>query len=172
MKILKHGNQVKEEKVYICPTCGCEFIPGNTEVYYDEDARTIYGLCPECMTRVYDKEIVQKTEEKSILDRYIDEILDYFDFEKVHEVMLHLDWKWASIHGDPRVPTVDELKQEAEKLLREAWENKTSLATGGFYVTYHKEDVDSGYEDGLELNFQIDGCAVYLNQVNNMVELF
>lgn len=172
MKIVKHGNQVKEEKLHICPKCECEFVPDSNEFYYDEEESSLYCLCPDCMTRVYNKEITQKSKEKSILDEYIDEILDYFDFEKVHKAMLALDWKWGSFNGSARTPTEYELKQEAERLLREAWERKSSVATGGFYAVYHKNTDDDEYADGLELNFQVDGCAVYLNQDNNMVELF
>lgn len=170
MKILKHGNQVKEEKLHICPKCECEFVPDSNEFYYDEEESSLYCLCPDCMTRVYNKEITEKTKEKSLLDRYIDEILDYFDFDRVHTVMKALDWGWATCNN--KVPSIEELKENAKYLLREAWERKSSVATGGFYAIYNKNTDDDEYGDGLELNFQVDGCAVYLNQDNNMVELF
>ena len=49
----------------------------------------------------------------------IDNIIDEFDFEKVHKAMTALNWKWAiSITGDDgpltlQVPTLDRLKEFA-----------------------------------------------------------
>lgn len=47
----------------------------------------------------------------------IEEILDYFDFEKVAKVMEHLNWQWFTL-GE--VPGTGPLRRRARQLLREA----------------------------------------------------
>ena len=61
----------------------------------------------------------------------IDEILDEFDFEKVHRVMQALNWKW---HGSPDVPSIADLRRTARSLLKQVVEvpNLSRTATGGF----------------------------------------
>jgi len=68
----------------------------------------------------------------------IDEIMDWFDFEKVAKVMSFLEWKWIS--AEEGVPSVSEIRQEARKLLKQAIEQKTTIGTGGFKVTYFNDD--------------------------------
>ena len=89
----------------------------------------------------------------------IDEIMDYFDFERVHKVMEFLKWKWAPI-GD-LVPEVYQIRQSARRLLKEAIERGSSIATGGLAVSYRK------HEDGdisLELSFELDVWRTYVNE--------
>jgi len=76
----------------------------------------------------------------------IKKILKNFDFEKVHDVMTHLNWTWYDTDG--KVPSIDQLKELAKKLLYHAAEKEGfySSATGGFKATK--------YENGtLELEF-------------------
>ena len=47
----------------------------------------------------------------------INEILDFFDFERVKKVMDHLNWEWAGSDG---VPEIYELRQHARKLMNTA----------------------------------------------------
>jgi len=68
----------------------------------------------------------------------IDSIMDYFKFEQVRQVMELLDWKWAT--ADEGIPTVPELRQEARRLLKMAFEEKTDVSTGGFHVKYESDD--------------------------------
>ena len=71
------------------------------------------------------------------LDAYvIDEILDEFDFEKVHKVMEFLDWKWGG-----GVPTIGGMRKVARNLLKEAAEGEVvAIGTGGFQVRKHVGD--------------------------------
>ena len=86
----------------------------------------------------------------SVVREKIRDIMEDFNFQKVHNVMKTLDWKWAmSKYG---VPTIDELKHEAKRLLIEACGEKTCVATGGFRAVYEEgtsEDPDPYV--GLEL---------------------
>jgi hypothetical protein len=68
----------------------------------------------------------------------IDEIMDWFDFEKVAKVMSFLEWKWIS--AEEGVPSVGEIRQQARKLLKQVIEQKTTIATGGLRVTYYNDD--------------------------------
>jgi len=81
-------------------------------------------------------------DEKEPVDEMIDEIMDEFNFATVHKAMVALDWKWATSKN--YIPTMDELRKEAERLLRDAadvrldmfkdesWESPILCSTGGF----------------------------------------
>ena len=80
----------------------------------------------------------------------IDSIMDYFKFEQVRKVMEVLNWEWAA--SDEGITTVPELRQEARRLLKMAFEEKTDVSTGGFHVKYESD------EDGefIQLLFAVD----------------
>ena len=50
--------------------------------------------------------------------KMIDKVMHDFDFEKVHALMLVMDWTWAG-HG---TPTEDNLRKKADKLLNKVME--------------------------------------------------
>lgn len=83
----------------------------------------------------------------------IKKILKNFDFEKVHNVMEHLNWGWKDTDG--KVPSIDQLKELAEKLLNEVSEKDEFyyISTGGFRAFK--------YENGsLELEFVVTDWMV------------
>ena len=71
----------------------------------------------------------------------VNEVLAHFDFDKVKQTMDALDWTWR---GSKETPTIQELKEEAERLLNNAIDQVLSTkneerhevgwiaATGGF----------------------------------------
>ena len=65
-----------------------------------------------------------------------DEIMDCFDFEKVHSCMVALNWHWFSAGG---VPEKHEIRSSARGILRECIAGR-SYGTGGFYASINKED--------------------------------
>lgn len=78
----------------------------------------------------------------------IGNIMDNFDFDKVHEVMSLLNWEWVG--AEKGVPTKSELRTEARRLLKMAINDKNRVSTGGFEVDY----INDG--DGfVELKFVI-----------------
>jgi hypothetical protein len=77
--------------------------------------------------------------------------MDYFKFEQVQKVMELLDWKWAG--AEEGIPTVPELRQEARRLLKMSFEEKTNVATGGFNVMYESE-ADGG--EFIQLMFVVE----------------
>lgn len=79
------------------------------------------------------------------INKMIDDIMTEFDFDKVHQVMNCLDWKWAS--SGHTAPPISELKKVARTLLLSAaklrldeykdeyWEQGIISGTGGFTAT-------------------------------------
>lgn len=73
---------------------------------------------------------ISKEEYLKIAERRIRE----FDFEKIHSVMTFLDWKWSKKEV-LSIPTVEELKEECERLIKEAIEyDMRDLSCGGFTI--------------------------------------
>ena len=62
----------------------------------------------------------------------IDEILDEFNFEKVHRTMKALDWTW---YGSDDVPSIGDLRRQARELLQELLKhNRYCVGTGGLFA--------------------------------------
>ena len=98
----------------------------------------------------------------------VEEVIENFDFEKVHEVMKMLNWKWDGDNpGElPTIPTVEKMKEVVKDLFRSiedqiakgnTWfHDCTSTGTaGGFRATidgdvYTLEFVLEEYEMDLE----------------------
>lgn len=64
--------------------------------------------------------------------KIIKNILEDFDFEKVHKAMTSLDWVWFT---HQRVPTEKEIKECAENLLEEALKQSYENKGKGFYCS-------------------------------------
>ena len=80
----------------------------------------------------------------------IELVMEQFDFEKVAAIMTLLDWKWSPLK---RVPTVDDLRETAKRLLEGASENGGSSSTGGLCAYCG--------DDELILDFTAVSAAVY-----------
>ena len=81
----------------------------------------------------------------------LDNIMDNFDFDQVHKVMVFLNWKWANSNGSLGVPEKYELRGESRRLLKMAIEEKTTVSTGGFIAEY-TENEEGGW---MYLNFVV-----------------
>ena len=83
----------------------------------------------------------------------IDDIMENFDFERVHKVMDVIGWRWVfALNG---IPSVEELKKTAKTLLVSACKEKTTVSTGGFKAIYEEsskwdDDDDKDPYVGLE----------------------
>lgn len=90
----------------------------------------------------------------------IQDIMEDFNFQKVHDVMEQLDWKWAmSKYG---VPTVEEMKAEAKRLLIDACVERTCVATGGFRAVY-EDDEPGGTDPYIGLEFIVEECEGFVD---------
>lgn len=83
----------------------------------------------------------------------IEDTIETFDFDKVHKVMVYLDWKWmVNSTGAMQIPTVEQMKRCVGELANYAHnsllkDNRESsyAATGGFKVTASKVENDIDY---------------------------
>lgn len=63
----------------------------------------------------------------------IEEIMENFDFEKMHEVMKFLKWEWWNLKT---TPTVEQLREAARKKLEDTATRKLGFHSGGFRTEY------------------------------------
>lgn len=97
----------------------------------------------KCVIIVFKREVYMKKTKK---------ILKNFDFEKVHEVMNHLNWVWYN-EDERKVPTVKELKKTAKELIKEIKKLDVDvISTGGFEV---RKD-----EDAIILQFVLESSGL------------
>ena len=101
---------------------------------------------------------VSSVENKCPHQELIDEVMDNFNFNKVHKVMTFLDWNWFSPKGFS-IPTIDEIKEEARRLLVDAVTKHTTIASGGFKARF--EDSPDGEEPFIGLEFIIEDFSNY-----------
>ena len=82
------------------------------------------------------------------VEEQIDDIMDEFEFDKVHKVMEFLDWKWWFDGETERVPEVYELRKKAREYLRYVAKNGGTTGSGGFTAQCRKgydEDENRSY---------------------------
>lgn len=96
----------------------------------------------------------------------ITEIIEEFDFEKCHKVMLHLDWQWWG-RGTPSIQVMkDFVRKNLERAIvgvldRENHRNSDvpyTVSSGGFTAKAFKNRY--GYLDFLKLEFIITDWEV------------
>jgi hypothetical protein len=91
---------------------------------------------------------------KEILNNQLDEIMDSFDFYKVHEIMSALKWTWVTTEKKG-IPDDYELRQEARRLMKQAI-NGENCATGGFRAWVTDGTDEDGPWTKLDLSFGLD----------------
>ena len=81
------------------------------------------------------------------LEDKFEEILDEFDFRKVHKVMEQLNWRWSFLEGRFEVPKISEMKKECRRLFYSVIEaiaennsKEENLSCGGFTVTVYDNE--------------------------------
>jgi len=89
--------------------------------------------------------------------------LNTFNFERVHKVMDHIEWKWTTRDGF-KVPTIVQLVLSAQKRLNDAWDERTTIESGGLRAVYVQADMDEDgvlQPPGLELLFILTQTQSY-----------
>ena len=94
----------------------------------------------------------------------IDDLIENFNFEKVHTAMTHLNWGWVvptSPH-ETKVPSIARLKAHARHLLYSTFDcvEDGTVCSGGFEARYwspSKEDPSTRFRLMFVLT-QIDNC--------------
>lgn len=97
----------------------------------------------------------------SNVQKIIDGIIEDFDFDRVHDVMEYMDWKWYG----KEVPSIEQLKNKALCLLKEVYDGYFKqgsgeyfcVATGGLEAYYMYDDG----EDCFELKFVLTSVNNY-----------
>lgn len=83
----------------------------------------------------------------------LDNVFDNFDFERVKKTMDALNWQWAYAKSENGVPTLDEIKAEAARLM---WDcanmDDDVIATGGFRV---EKDFSDPNDPWMRLTFEV-----------------
>ncbi len=86
---------------------------------------------------------------KKFNKKMADDVLNNFDFEKAHRIMVSLDWKWSPLGA---VPSISEMKKTAFDCLNTVVEGDcVSCATGGFMASIEEDD----HQEGLRLDFNL-----------------
>ena len=62
----------------------------------------------------------------------IDDVMDNFNFERIHKLMVALDWCWSHVGGVPELP---DIKKWARQCLKDSIKTGT-CNTGGFEASY------------------------------------
>lgn len=88
----------------------------------------------------------------------VEEIMENFDFERVHAVMDFLNWTWGL--DNPEVPTIQVLRSTARGLLLDvvADPEKTYVGAGGFYARRHLFKDEDEESEELRLSFELEVC--------------
>ena len=96
------------------------------------------------------------------IEQHIEEVGDWFDFNKVHQVMLHLNWKWAKADSPNGVPEIAEMRQNVRRYMKELHKKYASVKTcnvsmgsGGFDVRYVKGIYESKPFDTFYVAFNL-----------------
>lgn len=87
------------------------------------------------------------------VQKQIDEIMDWFDFARVHTVMTSLQWEWVGIVG---VPSEPQIRAHARQGLVQAADRRCSGATGGFCAEYREGTDPLGSWVNLSLSFVVE----------------
>jgi len=87
------------------------------------------------------------------LQEQIDDIMDSFEFEDVHNWMKHVGWGWG-VPGstEMEIPDLYEIKRAARQRLKEAAAHGFS-STGGFTAERHEGKDENGPWVTLDLHF-------------------
>ena len=90
-----------------------------------------------------------------------DEIMDCFDFEKVHRCMVALDWMWG-MGQTMAIPEKHEIRSTGRRILRDCIAGK-SYGTGGFQAAINRED------GSLSLQFIVADWDAYKDDTNDTI---
>lgn len=85
----------------------------------------------------------------------IDEVMDNFDFHKVHRVMKALNWRWVGATTTSKIPDIPHIRREVRKLIKGVIEDEIDFAfVGGFEVT-------NDHQGAITVKFVAEEMLVY-----------
>ena len=83
------------------------------------------------------------------IQKQIEEIMDNFNFARVHKMMVAVRWTWSGVG----IPCEAELREEARDRLRRAAKDKAEIESGGFFIKYSEGENKDGPWVGLSLRW-------------------
>ena len=177
-RVITHGNRtIDTTEVLTCPKCGCVFEitdadrkPGSFGSTVEPCLGSTVAHCPECYESVRCRPSLERirNEREENGERLIQEILNYVEWDKIHEMMEATNWTWR----DAGVPSTEQIRATAEERLRTAWRERTSLFSGGIYAAYAVEENEDGEEEEvLKFEFKIEQAHAYLTKTGK-IELY
>ena len=96
--------------------------------------------------------------------KLVEHVLNGFDFGRVHDVMVHLNWCWVTVNKGEEPPSMYQLVKKAEEMLligvKHVYEEEPYYVDCcGFKVT--------AYGGKLSLEFVLDEFYVYSDEISN-----
>lgn len=165
---------------YICHSCGTQFCgkpvnPGATWHLGDCEC-CLSSNVPCTEARDYGgfkewplPEEIDPIPRLKTLEDLIAPTMNGFDFERVHKAMKELDWCWSpSIELSSSVPTVDQMKATAKRLLISVVNSQEYFitGTGGFWAEKSVGNKDP-LDDGLILRFILEESEWYFGDFDS-----
>lgn len=90
-------------------------------------------------------------------ENQLQEILDGFDFDKVHMVMETLDWHWATIGVPEKKDMIEHVKCLYNSIKGRIIEHEHCFcASGGFKLTFNPDE-----DNELNLVFELESYSAY-----------
>lgn len=125
----------------------------------EESLNQILSKLSKLESRINDS-IKSKNDTKKLREEKIQYCLNGFDFRKVHDIMDYLNWEWVLNQDEHEygVPSIDDLKNRAESLLRQCYDEMDNceetdliveiddeykcfkISSGGFSATTWKDN--------------------------------
>lgn len=85
------------------------------------------------------------------LQEHMDEVMDCFDFNKVHKVMNQLNWRWCD---SKEPPSIQELRVYVRERMRQIYQSSCrKTKSAGFSITYESWNADGVEFDGFCVEF-------------------
>jgi hypothetical protein len=101
--------------------------------------------------------IFLKNKMKKTLQEHIDEVMDWFDFDKVHKHMENVGWKWAILNAIPEKADLRmSVRKEMVKLynkVKKSVNGSVSYESGGFEIEYTWGIDENGEWDNFNIRF-------------------
>ena len=99
--------------------------------------------------------------DKEVFLRKVNEVMDFFDFQKVFLTMQALDWKWVNHLIESKFDLKTEARRYLEDMYKYLFSEKLEdqyISTGGFtYELVFDEDVKEGYL--LKMSFIVESIS-------------
>lgn len=86
--------------------------------------------------------------QKTLRGQKIAECIENFEWDRIEQVMTHLNWQWFFNYGDNcHVPSIDEMQQRVTEMFMDCYhkmdnnqEQLYTMSSGGFEVCVYKDN--------------------------------